>query len=57
VLRGAKQMSVQKGDFVNINAGEFKGEIGKVVATKASKVNVIVYNRIVTLNKDHVTLV
>jgi ribosomal protein L24 len=55
-LRGAKQMSVQKGDFVNINNGEFKGEVAKVVATNATKINVIIFNRIVTIKRDHVTL-
>jgi ribosomal protein L24 len=56
VLRGAKQMIVQKGDFVKIIAGEYKGEVAEVVATYASQVNVSIYKRIVSINRDHVTL-
>lgn len=49
-------MIVQKGDFVQIIAGEYKGEIGKVVATYASQVNISLYKRIVSISRDHVTL-
>lgn len=49
-------MAIQKGDFVEVLKGEFKGEFGKVLQTSERMIAVLIGKITINVEKDQVKL-